>query len=422
MNLLILRLAWRNIWRNRRRTIITLAAMVIGMGVMVWMITFFDGFHDHFIKSQLKYGLGSVQIHLEGYQEDKDIEQVIRDPGPIMDVVREIPGVEAAGVRLNTFGLISHGNTSQSGMIIGTDPAAEIDLSVFPEKVGSGEWLPETIEDETRLPIVIGVGLAKKLDVDIGDRLFLMVQGLTGDIGYTVYFVHGIFASGIGEMDKSIVYVPIDTLRDVMAADIEAFQGAVHEITLQVAPQVDLFELVALIETGVSGHPENLEVLNWRQMQPGLVQAIEMDDYFLYIMMIFVFILVAAGIMNTFLMGVFERTREFGIFMSLGSRPSSIFKLILTESSIIGIIGAALGLGFGLLGYWINTIYPWNFGSYEDMGDLMAFDWTEDIYPALIWSNVMRAVIGIYVFTLLAAIYPAIKAALLKPVEALRHV
>lgn len=420
---LTFRIAWRNIWRNSRRTIITLATMVICVGVMVWMITVGDGAHNQMIRSSLTTGLGSLQIHALDYQEDRAVEEVILDPAPVLDIARETPHVEGVSVRLNAFGLISHANASQGGAIIGVDPVGETTISIMDEKIVTGEWLPAEIDNERELPIVIGSGMAKKLGVELGDRLFLTIQRFTGDTGYAVYFVRGIFTTGLGEFDKSIVYVPIDTLRDVMAIDVPRFENAVHEVTLLLEKGKSEKDAVAFITDRLTSiETQQFEVLDWEGIQPGLRVFIDLDNQSMYIMMIFIFIVVAAGIMNTFLMAVFERIREFGILMSLGTRPMSIFNLVMTESALVGLIGALSGLIFGMGLFWINTIYPWSFDAYGEMGDIMALDWSMDIYPELVWANVMKAVISIFIITLIAALYPAIKAALLKPVEALRHV
>ncbi len=428
MNTLIFRIAWRNIWRNTRRTVITLVTMVVTVGLMVWMITFGDGVHEQMIRSALNLGLGSLQIHAEDYQDDRAVEKVIFDPEPVLEIVRETPGVEGVSVRLNAFGLISHGNASQGSMIVGVDPVGETTISIMDEKIKEGEWLPETIENERELPIVIGSGMARKLGVELGDRLFLTIQGFTGDIGYVVYFVHGIFKTGMGELDKAVAYVPINTLREVMAVDVPMFQNAVHEVTVLLEPREDLALAVNSIKERVeageiaAGNSRELDVLSWEEIQPGLRTFIDLDEVGIYIMMGLLFIVVAAGIMNTFLMAVFERIREFGILMSLGTPPSAIFKLVMVESFLVGIIGAFAGLALGLIGYWVNCYYPISYESYGEMSEVMVMDLSIKFYPTLIWANVMRAVGGIIIVTLLAALWPAIKASLLKPVEALRHV
>ncbi len=396
--------------------------MVVTVGTMVWMITLGDGAHEQMIRSSLELGLGSIQVHVNGYQDDKAVEEAILDPDPIIEQIRQMPGVEGVSVRLTSFGLISAGTASQGGAIIGVDPAGETTISIFNEKITDGEWLPAEFDAARNKPIAIGAGMANKLGVEVGDRLFLTLQRFTGDIGYEVYFVSGIFSTGMPELDKSVVYVPIDTLRDVMAIDVPRFGNAVHEVTVLLEPDVALVDGINYLKAGLVGSTDDLEILSWEEIQPGLRNFIDLDDQSMYIMIIFVFVIVAAGIMNTLLMAVFERIREFGILMSLGTRPMSIFKLVITESAIVGFIGAVLGLGFGLLAYWYNLHHPWSLSSYPEMGDIMAMDWSMDLYPTLIWKNVMKAVIGIFLITIIAGLWPAIKAALLKPVEALRHV
>jgi len=433
MNLLVLRIAWRNIWRNSRRTGITLATMVICVGINVWMITFGDGAHEEMIKSSLNMGLGSLQVNAATYQEDKAVEKAILNPQPIVDIASELEGLQGVSTRLNAFGLVSHSSASQGAAIIGVDPVGETNISIIDEKIRTGNWLPATIENPRELPIAIGVGMAQKLGVDIGDRLFLTIQRFTGDTGYAVYFVEGIFKTGMADIDKSVAYVPIDTLRDVMAVDVPRFSNAVHEVTVLLDPKADYFEAVDFVSAGIAdlqaadpsilGEGQEFDVMNWEEIQPGLKAFVKLDSLGMYIFILFIFLVVAAGIMNTFLMSVFERIREFGILMSLGTRPIEIFKLVMTESTIVGIIGAFAGLGLGLIGFWVNSYYPISYGSMgEEMGDIMSMDWSIAIYPSLIWANVLKAVIAIIIVTILAALWPAIKAALLKPVEALRHV
>jgi ABC-type lipoprotein release transport system permease subunit len=198
-------------------------------------------------------------------------------------------------------------------------------------------------------------------------------------------------------------------------------------VTLLLDPHANLRKTTEMLRAKVAdfqaGNPggQELEVMSWEEIQPGLRQLIDVRSSAMYIVMMFLFVVVAAGIMNTFLMAVFERIREFGILMSLGTRPAEIFLLVMTESAIVGIIGALAGLGLGLIAAGINTIYPWHF-NFGDINELVAIDLSIMWAPKLIWSSVMRAVVGIISVTLIAAVYPAIKAALLRPVEALRHV
>ncbi len=428
MHTLILRIAWRNIWRNSRRTAITLATMIITVGLNVWIVTFADGTYQEMIRQSLTLGLGSLQVHAEGYQENRAVEKTILDPAPVVEVVRNIPGIQGVSTRLNAFGLISHGNASQGSAIVGVEPVGETTISVLDEKIIEGEWLPETIEDEREPPIVIGSGMAQKLDVEPGDRLFLTIQGFTGDVGYAVYFVRGIFTTGMGEMDKSVGYVPIDTLRPVMATDVEIFQNAVHEVTALMGTNSDVEAAVTQIRQELhsrgldAGNERALEVKSWEEIQPGLKAFIALDKAGLFVMVAAFFVIVSAGVMNTFLMSVFERIREFGILMSLGTRPRGIFQLVMIESLIVGIIGALGGLGAGLIAFWINTLYPLNFGAMGDMSAVMSMNLDFNLYPHLVWSDVLIVIIGIIIMTGIAALWPAIKAAMLRPVEALRHV
>ena len=418
--------------------------MVIGVGLMVWMIALGDGIHEIMIRSSLNTGLGSIQIHADGYNEDHAVEKALVDPNEILAIAENTPGAEGVSIRLNAFGLLSRGNASQGTAIIGVDPVRELGISIIDEKLVDGEWLPpvykrdgqyatvtqgpdgeqvEYLESNRLLPIVIGSGMARKLDVEVGDRVFCTMQGFTRDVGYAAYSVHGIFTTGMSELDKTVVYVPIDLLRDVMAADMDRYSNAAHEVTILLESEVDEFSTADYLKNELANAGiTDIEVMTWQQIQPGLKQFIDLDAMGIYIFMVILFIIVAAGIMNTFLMGVYERIREFGVLMSIGMRPGAIFRMVMIESAIVGFIGGFFGLIAGLIATWINTIYPFNYSAYSDIGEIFAFDWSLDLTPHLIFSNVLTAVIGIIITTLLAALWPAIKAALLKPVEALRHI
>jgi len=422
-----------------RRTVITLVMMGLSVGLMVWMITIGDGIHEEMIRSSLSLGLGSLQVHAAGYQEEKAVGDALLDPGWIYDKASTIPGIEGVSTRLNAFGLASHENESQGAAIIGVEPDGELTISSIGEKiVAGGEWLPmpdETSSDAENyarrlIPAVIGSGMAHKLKVDVGDRVFLTVQGFTRDVGYANCQVVGIFSTGMLELDKNVLYIPIDDLRMVMGADAIVnddgsfrYGNAVHEVTVLLKQHVDLDSSVEFLKTELGvGDESAIEVMSWEEIQPGLRKFIDLDEMGIYIFMGIVFVIVAVGIMNTFMMSVFERIREFGILMSLGTRPMSIFRLVITESIMIGAIGALAGLVLGLIGAWINYIFPWSMDAYGEMNDVMSIDYSVQIRPWIIWANVLKAVLGIMICTVLAAAWPAWTAKNLRPVEALRHV
>jgi putative ABC transport system permease protein len=407
------KMAWRNIWRNPRRTLLTISAISFACLLLVFMLSWQFGSYQTMINTSVKLHTGHLQIQARGYQEKRDIRLVVEDPAAAGALLETIPPVEAYTFRANAFSLASAKERTAGVMVVGFNPAREAEVSTLKQLIRRGSYLSAPAAPEA----LVGVLLAKNLRVDPGDELTLLGQGRDGSIAATVVKVRGIYESGIDEFDRSTVQIPLAYFQEVYS-----MRGAVHEV---VVISRDL-EAVGGIQRAASAGLRKIEqvpplvALDWEELMPGLRQSIEMDLVSGLMFYLILIVVVAFSILNTFLMAVFERTKEFGVMMALGTTPRRLTRLLLLESTFMTLLGVALGV---LLGSLI-TLYAGEkgivIGGASDL--LKQYGIPGRMYPRL---SLLSASIGpamVLAITFLVALYPALKIRGLKPVDAIKHI
>jgi len=403
-----LRLAWRNLWRQPRRTWLTTGAMVFSNVLLVFMISLQFGMYRMMIDNSLQAFTGHMQVQAAGYKDDHKMRQSVPDAVELAQSLRREIGLDTIAVRAAGFALASSEERSYGIQVYGVQPDFEPRVSSIPGLVKRGAYLANPVAAE----IVIGSVLARNLKVDIGDELTLLGSGLDGSFAAGVVIVTGIFDSGIADLDRNIAEMPLAAFQEMFAMG-----GDGHEIVI--ATQ-DLFDASRIIRQVRDVLPSGGDVVvhDWNALQPGLQQAIQADmagAWFMYGVLV---ILVAFSVLNTQLMSVLERTKEFGIILSLGLTPGRIGRLVILETMLMGGLGLIIGVAIGgLLTYWVG-IDGFSYPGLEDMAG--QFNLSGRIYPQL---SVLSAMIGpsiVFVFTLLASIYPALRLHWLHPVEAMR--
>ncbi|MCK5420196.1 MAG: ABC transporter permease, partial [Desulfobacterales bacterium] len=293
-------MAWRNIWRNPRRTILTVCAITFASVLLVFMLSFQFGSYETMINTSVKISTGHLQIQAEKYQEKKNIRFVIPDPQTIADIVAKIPEVEAYTFRGQAFSLISSEDRTYGVVVTGINPQRETKVSRLKKLVRDGNFLSANDVNQA----VVGRLLAKNLRVTIGDELTVLGQGRDGSIAATVVQVKGIFSSGIDEFDRSAIQIPLSTFQDIFSMD-----DAVHEVVVIAKSLSDVSKIKSKIQADLVGlnSRKSLKTLDWQDLMPGLRQAIEMDLVSGLIFYGLLIIVVAFSILNTFLMAIFER-------------------------------------------------------------------------------------------------------------------
>ena len=407
------KMAWRNIWRNPRRTVLTICAITFASILLVFMLSFQFGSYETMINTSVKISTGHLQIQAEKYQEKKSIRYVIPDPQKVAVIVNTIPEVAAYTFRGQAFALISSKNRSYGVVVTGIDPPGEANVSRIKKLVREGNFLSATDVNQA----VVGKLLAKNLRVKIGDELTLLGQGRDGSIAATVLQVKGIFSSGIDEFDRSAIQIPLSTFQDIFTMD-----EAVHEIVVIGRALSDVSGIKAQLQEALPAlnSRKPLKTLDWQEIMPGLRQAIEMDLVSGLIFYGLLIIVVAFSILNTFLMAIFERTKEFGVMMAIGTSPRRLTKVLLIESMTMTMIGIIAGIVLGIALTYYFQVYGIDFSGGSEL--LSQFGITGRMYPKLSILSVSIGPFMVLFFTFFAALYPALKIRRLRPVEAMTAV
>jgi ABC-type lipoprotein release transport system permease subunit len=317
---------------------------------------------------------------------------------------------QQVAARATGFVLVSSADRSYGVAVVGVQPEYERNVSTLPGLVTTGRYLAGNEAAE----IVIGASLARNLRVDVGDELTLLGSGRDGSFAAAVVIIAGIFDSGIADFDRSITEIPLGLFQDMFYMN-----GSGHHIVFNNGSIDGVAELEARVAAALPAG-EDLVVHDWDALQPGLQQAIKADMSSAFFMYGILVILVAFSVLNTQLMSVLERTHEFGIVMSLGLTPGRLGRLVLLETAIMGFMGLVLGaiLG-GLLTWWLSV----NGFAYPGMEEMAAkFNLPARFYPQVSTIALMSGPVVVFLFTILAALYPALRLHKLHPVEAMRAV
>ena len=403
-----MRLAWRNLWRQPRRTWLTTGAMVFSNVLLVFMISLQFGMYRLMIENSLQAFTGHMQVQAPGYKDDQKMRQIVPDVTELAGMLRRETGRDTIAARATAFVLASSDERTYGIAVFGVEPRYEPRVSSIPGLVTSGRYL----EDADAAEIVIGAVLARNLRVGVGDELTLLGSGRDGSFAAAVVTISGIFESGMQDMDRSIAEVPIGFFQDVFYMDGSGHQVVVNAPRLSDVPALQQ-QVEALLPT-----TENLVVNDWNALQPGLRQAIQADMSSAFFMYGVLVVLVAFSVLNTQLMSVLERTHEFGIVMSLGLTPGRLGRLVMLETTMMGLLGLAIGalLG-GLLTGWLG-VHGFSWPGMDEMA--VKFNLPSRIYPTPTLLSLLAGPAVVMLFSLLATLYPALRLHRLHPVEAMR--
>ncbi|MCP4022919.1 MAG: ABC transporter permease [Desulfobacteraceae bacterium] len=408
-----LKMAWRNIWRNPRRTILTIAAIAFASLILVFMLSFQFGCYETMINTSVKISTGHLQVMAQGYLEDKKMRLVIKDPEKVASVLKKVEGIDAYTFRANGFSLVSSERRTYGVVVTGIDPIKEASVSTIESLIRKGSYLDlEGIYD-----VLIGEALSRNLKVDINDELTVLGQGRDGSIAAAVLTIKGIFDSGIDEFDRNVLMMGLKGFQEVFSMGT-----SVHEAVITAHSLGDVAMVKQQIQNDLSLQRKDsgLNVPDWMEIMPGLLQGIQMDLFSGIIMYIILIVVVAFSIFNTFLMAIFERTREFGVMMAIGTTPGRITKLVMFESVCMTLVGIFSGICIGSL----LTLYFQKYGIYiagtEDI--LKEYGIPDRLYPRLSLISASAGPLVVFLITFVSSVFPAFRIRKLKPVEAMNAV
>ena len=402
-------LAWRNIWRHPRRTILTIAAMVFADTLLVFMLGLQFGQYSMMIDNSLRIFTGQMQVQASGYHDEPHMYRSIPAADKLAQLIREQTQLDAVSPRAYGFALVSSDTRTIGAQISGVDPQYEPQVSTLPGLVKQGRYLGGRMDNE----IVVGSILARNLKISLGDELTLLGSGRDGSIAATVTPVVGIFESGSRDIDRQMLSMPIDTFRDVFSMDDQA-----HSIIIG-GDRHQADRIAAAIRSALPDN-EDLVLLNWEALLPGLKQAIQADFTSAWFMYAVLIVLVAFGMLNTMLMSVLERTHEFGILLALGVRHGKLGRMIITESAVLAMTGMLLGMLAGGLLTWYFLVNGFTYPGMEAMSE--RFNIPSVFHPEVSIRSLLPGPLAVFIATLLASLYPIWHMRKLRPIEALQAV
>ncbi len=408
------RVAWRNLWRHRTRTLILTTAVAFSYGLCLFSMGMGDDGHQQMLDEAAEGAGGDILVHAEGYWESKASDLVIRDGDGVLAAVESAPGVKAAIPRMIITGLVGSANGNRPLLLQGIDPVRELALRDLSEDLHQGVYLDSTERDD---PIILGATIVEKLELELGDRVVLTASDPEGEVTRALFHLTGVVETGMPEIDEMMGITTLEAAQEALAA-----RGMFTQIGIIKDEALEPDSVAVMVRAAVVGEGNGLEVLTWQEAIPEMVGFIEVDDAFLYIYLAVIFAIVAFAIANTFLMAVIERVREFGLLTALGLRGSGVARLVLTETLLMTALAMGIGFALGYSGHlaashWGIPVAMWGV---EDM-EVSGVDFADMVMRSKInpikWA---AASILVAFVTLASALYPAWRAARFEPAEAMR--
>jgi putative ABC transport system permease protein len=402
---MILKIALRNIFRQKRRTILTALAMIAGFTLSSLFIGLSDGAYGNIISMFTRNRIGHIQVHREGYLDKPSLYETIDDYPSVGETIQSTTGVEAWTPRVYAAGLGSVGEKSTAVQVIGVDVARETQATRFDQKVVEGSVLAETASHEA----VIGKGLAKILSGTVGSEIVIFSQGADGSLANDVYKIVGIAESGGDVTDRVACYLHIED-----AQELFVLEGRIHEIVVIISNINQVSKVTDAIKARLNN--STLEVAPWQVVAKSFYRAMKVDQQGDAIARWVIMLIVAIGVLNTVLMSVLERTREYGVLKAVGTKPTQIFWLVICEVVIIAIGSIAVGALLGVLANYLLSIYGITYPEEITYGGMKI----KTLYAEVNARCLIIPAITVMLSATIVSLFPAIKAARIMPAKAMR--
>ena len=403
----LVKMSFRDLGRNRRRTFFSALAVSVGLAILILMASVIKGEMGGAVQGAIILESGHIQVRAASYDPNKSSlkwEDLVLNPDQIASQIGGLPQVKAATPRLFASGFITAGNQSAGASIYGIDPTS---AASDPYRLGiiSGNYL--ATDDNSGL--LIGKPNADKLHLKAGDNVNLSVNTANGDVAEQKFVVRGIYSTNTSGFDSATILLPLAKAQAIT-------QAQNHASTIFVLLKDDTTtDSVAAALNGTAAQA-GLKVLTWKQLNPLVLDWETQANSYISILYLIILAIAASVIINTLIMSVYERTREIGVLSAIGMRGGRIMSLFLTESALLAVGGVLMGIVLGVLGIYLFNIHGFYIGK---MG-LTGFMVSDTIFAKLTMDNVINLSIVTFIVTILAGLYPAIMASRLQPVEALR--
>ncbi len=403
---LFLHLAWRNLWRNKRRTLISTSSVFFAVLLALIMRSMQNGSYDYMIQSSVGLYLGYIQIHGEGYWEKRSLDQSIEVQSDKLESFASLPNVTHVVPRIEAFALLSKGLSTKIAQIVGIDPSKEDGMTGLAKRIYAGRYL-----QEKDTGILLGSGLAKSLGLNCGDSVVIYGQGYHGVTAAANVPVIGILKLPIPDLDNMMSYLTLKHAQWLFDAT-----GRMTSVAFMISSQAELENTRSQLKR-IAG--EHTEVMIWQEMTPELVQSIQADSAGGILMLLILYIVIGFGIFGTIMMMTNERTREFGVLISVGMKRWKLITITVMETILISLLGACAGMIVGIPILWYLYLHPIPLTG-EAAAAMYAYG-LEPILPFSIAPGIFIAqTMIVFGLAVICAVYPLLIIRKLKPVAALR--
>ncbi len=403
---MLISLAWRNIWRNPKRSGILMGAVVLGISTGIFLTAFYNGMVEQRVKSAIQSEISHLQLHLPAFIREQDIRYPLNNSDSMLRVIRRASAVKAAAGRLIVNGMIASPSGSAGITINGISPLDEDSLTRLAAKLISGKYFGETGPNS----LLAGAQLLKKLKLKAGKKAVLSFQDSSGNLVAAAFRITGVFKTVNSPYDAANVFVPLRTL-DSLAG----MPGTCNEIAVllqhnnQVPAVQDSFRLAFPGTT----------VRNWKEISPETGLTVTVARQMVFILMGIILLALAFGIVNTMLMAILERTRETGMLLALGMSRLKIGSMILLETLLLVLASAPVGAALAWLAVDYTGRHGIRFSQFREV--YASFGYADTVYPQLDPTQLLESFLMIIFTTLLAAVFPAWKALRTDPVTAVKN-
>lgn len=402
-----LKLAWRNLWRNKRRSLIILTSVIIGMIAVIFFESLSLGIFNQMLNNQIGAHSSHIQVHLKGFNDEKLIQKFIPDKTEIIKQIENNSKCKTYSERIVSFGLITTAENSTGVTIVGVDPLKERMITNISKQVIYGEYLGTNSNE-----ILLSKRMADLLNVDLSDKVVLLSSKIDGEIGTELFKVVGIYQTASSSFDKLYVYIPLTDAQRMLGMNNKINEIAILINDLNLADTVKA-ELIKQIGS-------EYEVLTFKELIPMLTLQLEMSSSWMLIVYLIIGTAMIFGIINAQMMAVFERVNEIGVLKAIGMSEKKLFVLLLSESIFLGLIGAMIGavIGYGMVLYLSYS--GLNFAVFSE--GLSSWGISAVIYPLISYTGILRSIFVIVLVSIVGSAYPAIKAFRFQPIQAIRYV
>jgi putative ABC transport system permease protein len=400
-------IAWRNIWRNKLRSLVVILAVTLGLFGTLFLIAMSNGMLEQKIATSIENEISHIQLHDPRFVQDNSLQFAMTDSKGIVDRIGSLQGVKAVSDRIRLNGMASTAATGTGAVINGINPEQEKKVTKISELMVEGDYFITRAKTPS---IIIGKKLGSKLNAKLGSKIVLTVQGTSGDINYGLFRVTGIYKTSNTMFDEANVFVD--------RADIASLTGFDPSSSTEIAVLLDNSDLTGSVTSEITRLYQDLSVQAWQDLQPFLKVMQSMMDQFGIMLLVIILIAMAFGIINSMLMAILERTHELGMLMAVGMNRRRVFYMIMLETLLLTLIGAAVGAAISVLTISLTGRNGINFSAWSD--GLESWGYSALIYPALYFRFYVSMTVLVILTGVISSIFPARKALKLNPAEAIR--